>query len=229
VSGLREQQKAMRRETISRTALGLFEAQGYQTTTMEQIARLAAVSVPTVFAYFGSKQEILLEKLREADHRAVAEARRRLPEFADALEALCCYEAHLTDYAFEVLPAPLWREILPPLLPLLGSGQQDVPQAYKRVNDALVNELRCLLQDLCASGRLRAGLDVGYAAFLINDYGHLQLLRLCSREPLDMAAHREEVRRFMGFILAGMQGPILAPLQEGPCAAKGLQSSPGNS
>lgn len=208
MSGLREQQKAMRRETISRTALGLFETQGYQTTTMEQIARLAAVSVPTVFAYFGSKQEILLEKLREADHRAVTEARRRLPEFDDALEALCCYEAHLTDYAFEVLPAPLWREILPPLLPLLpllGAEQQGVPDAYRRVNDALVNELKCLLQDLCDSGRLAAGLDVGYAAFLINDYGHLQLLRLCSREPLDMAAHRADVRRFMGFILAGMQ------------------------
>ena len=205
MSGLREQQKALRRETISRTALGLFERQGFQTTTMEQIARLAAVSVPTVFAYFGSKQEILLEKLREADHRAVAEARRRLGEFEQALDALCCYEAHLTDYAFEVLSAPLWREILPPLLPLLGSNQRDVPEAYKRVNDALVEELKHLLQDLCDSGKLRADLDVGYAAFVINDYGHLQLLRLCSREPLDLVAHREDVRRFMGFLLKGMQ------------------------
>lgn len=85
------------------------------------------------------------------------------------------------------------------------------------------------LQDLCDSGRLRAGLDVGYAAFLINDYGDLQLLRLCSREPLDIAAHREEERRFMGFILAGMQGPALAPLQARPCVAKGLLSSPSNS
>ncbi|WP_085676006.1 MULTISPECIES: TetR/AcrR family transcriptional regulator [unclassified Pseudomonas] len=207
MSGLREQQKALRRETISRTALGLFERQGFQTTTMEQIARLAAVSVPTVFAYFGSKQEILLEKLREADHRAVAEARRRLGEFDQALDALCCYETHLTDYAFEVLPAPLWREILPPLLPLLGSHQREVPEAYKRVNDALVEELKHLLQDLCDSGKLRADLDVGYAAFLINDYGHLQLLRLCSCEPLDLVAHREDVRRFMGFLLAGMQQP----------------------
>ncbi|MNN96894.1 hypothetical protein D3C81_2159530 [compost metagenome] len=91
------------------------------------------------------------------------------------------------------------------MLPLLGAEQQGVPDAYRRVNDALVNELKCLLQDLCDSGRLAAGLDVGYAAFLINDYGHLQLLRLCSREPLDMTAHRADVRRFMGFILAGMQ------------------------
>ncbi|HEN8711092.1 MULTISPECIES: TetR/AcrR family transcriptional regulator [Pseudomonas] len=206
MSGLREQQKAMRRETISRTALGLFEAQGYQTTTMEQIARLAAVSVPTVFAYFGSKQEILLEKLREADHRAVTQARRRLPEFEDALDALCCYEEHLTDYAFAVLPAPLWREILPPLLPLLGGDQQALPAAYKRVNDALVEELKHLLQDLCDSGKLRADLDVGYAAFLINDYGHLQLLRLCNSETLDMPAHRTQVRMFMAILLAGMRG-----------------------
>ena len=48
---------------------------------MEQIARSAAVSVPTVFAYFGSKQEILLEKLREADHRAISAARQRIPSW----------------------------------------------------------------------------------------------------------------------------------------------------
>ncbi|MEE1920451.1 helix-turn-helix domain-containing protein [Pseudomonas sp. 148P] len=204
MSGLREQQKAMRREAISRTALDLFEQQGYQTTTMEQIARLAAVSVPTVFAYFGSKQEILLEKLREADHRAVAEARRRAPEFAEALDAICYFEHCLTEYAFGVLPAPLWREILPPLLPLLGTTQTEVPEVYKRVNDALVAELALLLDDLRDSGKLRADLDTGYAAYLFNDYGHLQLLRLCSQAVPDLDAHKAEVRRFTAFLLHGM-------------------------
>jgi len=105
-----------------------------------------------------------------------------------------------------VLPAPLWREMLPPLLPLLGGEQRDLPAAYKRVNDALVDELKHLLQDLCDSGKLRADLDVGYAAFLINDYGHLQLLRLCNCQPLDMPSHRAQVRRFMAMLLAGMRG-----------------------
>lgn len=204
MSGLREQQKALRREAISRTALGLFESQGYQATTMEQIARLAAVSVPTVFAYFGSKQEILLEKLREADHRAIAEARRRAPEFAEPLDTICYFERRLTEYAFEVLPPQLWREILPPLLPLLGGDQRDLPEPYKRNNDALVGELALLLGDLRDAGKLRADLDVDYAAFLLNDYGHLQLLRLCAREPLDYEGHWAEVRRSTGFILRGM-------------------------
>nr|WP_243434678.1 TetR/AcrR family transcriptional regulator [Pseudomonas sp. 30_B] len=206
VSGLREQQKARRRETISRTALGLFESQGYQATTMEQIARQAAVSVPTVFAYFGSKQEILLEKLREADHRAIAEARQRAPEFADPLDTICYFEQRLTEYAFEVLPPPLWREILPPLLPLLGGDQRKLPEAYKRNNDALVSEMALLLGDLRDAGKLRADLDVEYAAFLLNDYGHLQLLRLCSDDQLDLEAHRAEVRRSTALILRGMAG-----------------------
>ncbi|MNJ03113.1 hypothetical protein D3C73_1633100 [compost metagenome] len=70
----------------------------------------------------------------------------------------------------------------------------------------MVEELKHLLQDLCDSGKLRADLDVGYAAFLINDYGHLQLLRLCSSETLDMPAHRTQVRMFMAMLLAGMRG-----------------------
>lgn len=204
MSGLREQQKAMRREAISRTALDLFESQGFQATTMEQIARLAAVSVPTVFAYFGSKQEILLEKLREADHRAIAEARRRAPGFADPLDAICYFERCLTEYAFEVLSPELWREILPPLLPLLGGDERGVPEPYKRNNDALVQALALLLDDLRKAGKLRADLDIAYAAFLFNDYGHLQLLRLCSREPLDYVSHRAEVRRSTAFMLRGM-------------------------
>lgn len=204
MSGLREQQKALRREIIGRTALGLFESQGYHATTMEQIARQAAVSVPTVFAYFGSKQEILLEKLREADHRAIAEARRRAPEFPDPVDAICYFERCLTEYAFEVLPPLLWREILPPLLPLLGGDDQDLPEAYKRNNDALLGALALLLTDLRKAGKLRADLDIGYAAFLLNDYGHLQLLRLCSREPLDLQAHRAQVRRSTALLVQGM-------------------------
>lgn len=205
MSGLREQQKAQRRRVISQSALDLFSRQGFQATTMEQIARTAAVSVPTVFAYFGSKQEILLEKLHAADRRAIAEARARIGEYADPLDAICDFQRRLTEYAFEVMPASLWREILPPLLPLLGPDQSALPDAYKRVNDTLVQELALLLSDLCAAGMLRSDLDVDYAAFLLNDYGHVQLLRLCNQPTLDMAAFWQEIRRYTAFMLAGMR------------------------
>ena len=92
------------------------------------------------------------------------------------------------------------------MVPLLGSTQQAVPEAYKRVNDALVSELAQLFCDLRDSGKLRADLDTDYAAFLFNDYGHVQLLRLCSQAPLDLQRHQAEVRGFTAFVLRGMVG-----------------------
>ena len=55
MSGLRERQKAMRRKAIGEAVVALFERQGFDNTTIEQIAREAGVSAPTVFKYFGSK------------------------------------------------------------------------------------------------------------------------------------------------------------------------------
>jgi len=57
-SGRRAQAQA-NRERILATALELFVAQGYAGTSIADIGAAAGVSVPTVFARFGSKVELL--------------------------------------------------------------------------------------------------------------------------------------------------------------------------
>ncbi|MEV7085515.1 helix-turn-helix domain-containing protein [Streptomyces sp. NPDC093085] len=56
--GLRERGKAKRRAAITRAAFELFAAQGYDATTIAEIAALAEVSPRTVTLYFRSKQDI---------------------------------------------------------------------------------------------------------------------------------------------------------------------------
>ena len=53
--GLRERKKQKTRESIQRTALRLFEKQGYEGTTIEQIAAAAEISPSTFFNYFPTK------------------------------------------------------------------------------------------------------------------------------------------------------------------------------
>lgn len=58
--GLRERKKQKVRQTIRREAYRLFAAQGYQATTVDQIAAAAEVSPSTFFRYFPTKEQLIL-------------------------------------------------------------------------------------------------------------------------------------------------------------------------
>ncbi|MFF9099586.1 TetR/AcrR family transcriptional regulator [Streptomyces rubrogriseus] len=58
--GLRERKKIKTREAIRAAAYGLIRQQGYEATTVEQIAERAEVSPSTVLRYFPTREDIVL-------------------------------------------------------------------------------------------------------------------------------------------------------------------------
>ncbi|MGW0951979.1 TetR/AcrR family transcriptional regulator [Streptomyces sp. NPDC002405] len=58
--GLRERKKLKTRQAIRSATFALIEEQGYDATTIEQIADRAEVSPSTVFRYFPTKEDIVL-------------------------------------------------------------------------------------------------------------------------------------------------------------------------
>ena len=86
ISPLRRDAAARTRQAVLGAARDLFAAQGYTATTIDQIARRAGVSKPTVFAAVGSKQAIL-KQLRDialaGDDEPVPVAQR--PWYREAL------------------------------------------------------------------------------------------------------------------------------------------------
>lgn len=58
--GLRERKKQKTRESIQREAMRLIGKQGYDETTVEQIAAAVEISPSTFFNYFPSKEDVVL-------------------------------------------------------------------------------------------------------------------------------------------------------------------------
>ena len=84
-AGLRERKKARTRASIREHALRLFREQGYQATTVEQIAAAAEVSPSTFFRYFPTKEDVVLQD--DMDTRMI-EALDRQPAGLSPLSAV---------------------------------------------------------------------------------------------------------------------------------------------
>ncbi|MEV0218072.1 TetR family transcriptional regulator [Streptomyces sp. NPDC050704] len=123
--GLRELKKQRTRDALVRAALELFTTQGYERTTVDEIAEAVDVSQRTFFRYFAGKEEAafavqtmaeahFVEAVRERPpHEAPLEALRRAvleswDTFGEVIEAVVPMELHMRTFQLiESTPALL--------------------------------------------------------------------------------------------------------------------------
>jgi AcrR family transcriptional regulator len=70
MTGLRERKRARTHAVISDTAIALFLEHGFDQVSVAQVAEAAEVSKRTVFAYFPTKEDLVVHRF--ADHETEA-------------------------------------------------------------------------------------------------------------------------------------------------------------
>jgi AcrR family transcriptional regulator len=102
---LREQTRAVVRSLLARTALELFADQGYDETTVDEVAAAAGVSRRTLFNYFDSKEDLALSGLSEQGDLIAARFAER-PATEDVWESL-----RAAFQVLEEIEAPVERRL----------------------------------------------------------------------------------------------------------------------
>lgn len=164
-SPLRERQVRATRRAVLDAARELFIAQGYRATTVEQIARRAGVSKPTVFSAVGNKQ-MLLRAVRDVaiagddepvpvSRRPATERIRAEPDQRRAVESLA---QHLTGVASR------YAEINEVLHAAADGGEEDLRALWDTEEDQRMTGARFWVEVLAGKGPLRPDLNDADAA-----------------------------------------------------------------
>jgi AcrR family transcriptional regulator len=85
--GLRERKKARTRKAISEAAIALFLERGYDDVPVTEIAEAAEVSKRTLFAYFPTKDDLVLHRFADHEDESARVVRDR-PADESPLDAL---------------------------------------------------------------------------------------------------------------------------------------------
>jgi AcrR family transcriptional regulator len=162
---LREKHKRQRVEQVLDAAQSLFDENGYTATKIEEIAKRASVVPGTVYNYFSTKPNILMQLALRHVEAALPERRRflaRLP--SDPIDGICAFECLLADQALRHLSRDCWRALL--------AAQYLEPEgpAHRtglRLNLLIKRQYVTLLTRYQERGRLQAWIDTTELADLI--------------------------------------------------------------
>ena len=98
---------ARKRQTILSAGQQLFLSNGYQGTSMDQVAATAAVSKQTVYKHFGEKRELLYAIVTDALDTAGGSVRERIIALADSSDIETDLTALAGDYLRAVMQEPV--------------------------------------------------------------------------------------------------------------------------
>jgi AcrR family transcriptional regulator len=156
----RSQDRHRKREALLRAAVRMFNARGFHATTLDDVANSLGVTKPTIYHYFGNKENILLECVERGLSELSAAARAAAKDGDRGLERL---RAFLIRYA-EINMDDFGRCVI------RTADEQLSPDGRRRFRAAKADidrALRAMIEDGVADRSVAPQSDVKLAAFAL--------------------------------------------------------------
>ncbi len=183
-----------RRDQLTREAARLFAERGFHGTSMGDLAEALGVQKGSLYSLTGSKQQLLLDTMREGARSFHAEL-DEVPERAPAVERVRpALRGHLRVVAEQLDVATVftreWRY-------LEDAGRTEILAERRRYEE----RWRALFQEGVESGGLRTDVDAGSAALLVLSAANWAYTWLAPGRDTDELADR-----FTAIVVDGIRG-----------------------
>lgn len=189
--GLRERQKQQRRAAILKSAKRLFDRHGLEETSMAAVAADAGVSTPTVFNYFGSRDELLLAIILEGHKLAVAENQARPVRSGERLsQDLCFLLQSYTERSLEIVGKSVWRYVDSTAI---RQPESEFVKRYSETDKVLTKTIENLLSVWNCKPRRGGELDNAFLASVIFNHWNAHYTAYIKNHAMSLEEHADKL------------------------------------
>lgn len=205
-AGLREKQKADRRNRILAVAKARFQADGYAAVTVEAIAKEADLSAVTVYNYYDSKAGLLLALVRESDQLLIRQLNAMIAEKpTDFIDSVARFGQTLRRHAMSYLTKPTWREVL---AASIHEGSSEFGRIYMDLDRVLIKLMRSMIRDFQDRGIIARAADDEALADCLFSLQNIRFFQFIADDSID---DKNADRRFRADLSALQQ--LFSPKQ----------------
>ena len=179
----------------------MFGEQGFQATTMEEIAQAAGVSAGTLYNYFGTKNTIVLAHIGAE----VAEMVEKGAAIVDAPPADVIVAVQKLTRVHLDRFIGIDRELLREMLAASFGPSSNLLPELIRLDYLLLEQLSSLLQHFADTGDIDPTVDSAEAAIAVYSVLATQLIMYLSVEDMSAAALRRAAARQIQIVFTGLR------------------------
>jgi len=199
--GIREENRKYYRDKILLTAREVFTSQGYENTTIEQIAKKAEIGLGTAYNYFKSKEELFILSMAEniADTTEI--------DLEDLQATTKNVNEIVTDAIMKHIKKmnwvnkKIWKIAFPVILSSMKSDKLSIHEVMK-ADFKLMDKIRTLINQLKTDHRLPSDFDTPTAIDLIFGSLFLQLSMYVYANDCTFEQTCERIKTDIRFVFA---------------------------